>query len=150
MIKLLFICISLLTLNVFANEQNKTATIKDITSVYWLNPNHDGAIVYAKHNGFVQLKKFLSTTIQPENITTESEFDAQKAEQLLFMQQSHNTYLTVYISNKTLHLNGQTYKINLDSLKQLTQTNNYRINKGDLISNKLLNKAKKTFGLVAI
>jgi hypothetical protein len=146
MIKLLFICFTFCTLNAFADEAYDSGTSKDIHSIYWLNKKQDGAIVYAKHHGFIELRNFIDTAILTSHQLKNSKFNTETAEQLLLMLPASKKWLVVYFNEDKISYNGQTYLVDSNTIKEMTQMNIYRINKGDLISSQLLNKAKKLFG----
>lgn len=147
MIKFVIILCILLTSNVFADEAYSSDTAKGIQAIYWLNKNQDGAIVYAKHHGFVQLKNVIDSAILTSEQVQNSKFNLQVAEQLLIMLPATKKWLVVYIGENQLLYDGQTYLVDPDILKELVQMNNYRKDKGDSISLQLLNRAKKSFGL---
>jgi hypothetical protein len=147
MIKLLFIFFTLFTSNVFADEEYSSDVGKGIQSIYWLNKNQDGAIVYAKHHGFFQLRNFIDTAILTSNQVKNSKFNTEEAEQLLLMLPVSKKWLVVYFTEDQLFYNGQTYLVDPNLIKEMTKMNNYRINKGDSISSQSLNIAKKSFGL---
>ena len=154
MIKLLFIFLTLFTSNVFANNDYSSDIANDIQSIYWLNKNTDGAIVYAKHHGFVQLRTFIDTALLTSNQVipkplenTGSKFNHKKAEQLLLMLPAAKKWLVVYFTKDQISFDGQTYSVDPHLMKEMTTMNHYRINKGDLISSQLLDIAKKSFGL---
>ena len=147
MIKLLFIFLTLFTSNVFANNDYSSDVANDIQSIYWLNKNTDGAIVYAKHHGFVQLRNFIDTALLTSNQVKGSKFNHKQAEQLLLMLPAAKKWLVVYFTKDQISFDGQTYSVDPNLMKEMTTMNHYRINKGDLISSQLLNIAKKSFGL---
>lgn len=147
MIKFVIIFCILFTSNVFADEAYSSDTAKDIQAIYWLNKNQDGAIVYAKHYGFVQLKNLIDSAILTSEQVQNSKFNLEVAEQLLIMLPATKKWLVVYITEEQLFYDGQTYLVNPESLKEMLQINNYRKDKGDSISLQLLNRAKKSFGL---
>lgn len=147
MIKLLFIFLTLFTSNVFANNDYSSDVANDIQSIYWLNKNTDGAIVYAKHHGFVQLRNFIDTALLTSNQVKGSKFNHKQAEQLLLMLPAAKKWLVVYFTKDQISFDGQTYSVDPNLMKEMTTTNHYRINKGDLISSQLLDIAKKSFGL---
>jgi len=133
--------------NVFADEIYNSDVGEDISSIYWLNKNQDGAIVYAKHHGFVQLRNFIDTVILTSDQVENSKFNTDLAEQLLLMLPVSKKWLVVYFNKDQMSYNGQTYLVNPNTIKEMIKINKYRINKGDSISNQLLKKAKKSFGL---
>jgi len=145
--KLLFLCFALFMSNVFADEIYNSDVGEDISSIYWLNKNQDGAIVYAKHHGFVQLRNFIDTSILTSDQVENSKFNTDLAEQLLLMLPVSKKWLVVYFNKDQMSYNGQTYLVNPNTIKEMIKINKYRINKGDSISNQLLKKAKKSFGL---
>ena len=144
--KLLFICFTLFMSNVFADETYNSDVSEDISSIYWLNKNQDGAIVYAKHYGFIQLRDFIDTAILTSHQLKNSKFNTETAEELLLMLPASKKWLVVYFNEDKISYNGKTYLVDSNTIKEITQMNIYRINKGDLISSQLLNKAKKLFG----
>ena len=146
MIKLLFLCFALFTSNVFAGEDYNSDSVTGIESIYWLNKNQDGAIVYAKHHGFVQLRNFIDTTILTGNQVKNSKFNPQEGEQLLLMLPVAKKWLVVYFTEDKLSFNEQIYLVDPNLIKEITKMNNYRINKGDSISSQSLNIATKSLG----
>jgi hypothetical protein len=147
MIKLLLICFALFTSDVFADQDYSSDMGKSIQSIYWLNKNQDGAIVYAKHHGFVQLRNFIDTAILASHQVSNSKFNTEEAAQLLVMLPTAQKWLVVYFSADQLLYNGETYWVDPNLIKEMTQLNNYRIDKGDSISRQSLTIAKKSFGL---
>lgn len=147
MIKLLFIYFTLFTSNVFADEDYSSDIGQKIQSIYWLNKGQDGAIVYAKHCGFVQLRNFIDTAILTSSQAKNSTFNNKEAEQLLLMLPASKKWLVVYFTEDQLSYNGQIYLVEPHLIKEMTKMNTYRINKGDSISSQSLNIAKKSFGL---
>ncbi|MGB1263584.1 MAG: hypothetical protein ACPG52_11795 [Cognaticolwellia sp.] len=63
MIKQLLLLSTLFITSAFANTSYNSDTANSIESIYWLNNTQDGAIIYANHHGFRQLKNFIDTTI---------------------------------------------------------------------------------------
>lgn len=146
MIKFVIILCILLTSNVFADEAYSSDTAKGIQAIYWLNKNQDGAIVYAKHHGFVQLKNLIDNAILTSEQVQNSKFNFEVAEQLLIMLPTSKKWLVVYITENQLSYDGQSYLVNPESLKAMIEINNYRKDKGDSISRQLLSRAKKSYG----
>jgi len=147
MIKLFIICFTIFSSNVFAEEAYNSGTGNGIQSIYWLNKNQDGAIVYAKHHGFFQLKDFIDTAILTSHQVENSKFNVEAAEQVLLMLPHAKKWLVVYFTQDQLLYDGQRYLVEKNTVKEMIQANNYRINKGDSISKQSLNSAKKLFGL---
>lgn len=147
MIKIVIVFFTLFTSNVFADESYSSNTGGGIQSIYWLNKTQGGAIVYAKHHGFIQLKNFIDTAILTSHEIAKSELNIEAAEQLLLMLPTAKKWLVVYFTADQLSYDGRSYLVDPNTLKALITMNNYRINKGDLISTLLLNRAKKSFGV---
>lgn len=147
MFKLLLICFTLFTTHVFANDVYDSNTGTNIQSIYWLSNNQDGAVVYARHHGFFQLKNFVDTAILTSNLAKSAEFNFKEAEQLLLMLPSAKKWLVVYLAKDQLSFNGKIYSVDANLVKEMVEMNSYRKNKGDTISRQSLTKAKNNFGL---
>ena len=147
MFKLLLISFTLFTTHVFANNVYDSNTEENIQSIYWLSNNQDGAIVYAKHHGFFQLKNFVDTAILTSNLAKSTEFNFKAAEQLLLMLPSEKKWLVVYFTKDQLSYNGKIYSVDANLIKEMVEMNIYRKSKGDTISRQSLKIAKRKFGL---
>ena len=136
-----------MTAHVLANDDYHSSTGDNIQSIYWLSNNQEGAVVYARHHGFFQLKNFINTRILTSNLAKNAQFNFKEAEQLLLMFPLEKKWLVVYLAKDQLSFNGKTYNVDENHVNEMVKMNSYRKNKGDTISSQLLTKAKNKFGL---
>jgi len=146
MIKLLVLCITFLASSSFANEQYDSSMADKIKSIYWVSNNQDNAVVYAKWEGFILLKNLIDNTLLSGEPVDGSKMNLDNYEQLLIMLPEQKKFLAIYVTNDSFIFDGHSYLLKPDDLNKIRKMNEYRINKGDSISNKMLNRAKKTFG----
>ena len=86
MIKQLLLLSTLFITSAFANPAYNASTVNSIKSIYWLSKTQEGAIIYANHHGFRQLKSFVDTTILTSEQATDKQFNLKDAEHLFLMQ----------------------------------------------------------------
>jgi hypothetical protein len=141
MIKLLFLFSTLFISSAFASERYDSDTVNDIQEIYWLNTKQDGAILYARHAGFVQLKNVIDNIILTSQQIENHQFKIENAEKLLLMLPASKESLVVYMRDNQLFYGGHTYIADKETIKELLRINKYRIEKGDEISHQLLKKA---------
>jgi len=55
--------------------------------------------------------------------------------------------IEIYFTEESVIYNGKSYTVSLEKLSHFKKLNNYRIKKGDSISNQILKKAIDNFGL---
>ncbi len=121
-------------------------TAESIQSVYWLTKAEDSAIVYARFEGFISLRNLIDQTILTGNISQDATVNPDSADRLLLMLPEQESILEILITDNHLIFNGLNYQLDSNLLNKLKVMNDYRIEKGDLISPGTLSMARKKFG----
>lgn len=133
---------------VFANSQHSydSSTAETIQSIYWLTKAEDSAIVYARFEGFYALRDLIDQTLLAGNISPAADINTDAADKLLLMMPEQKNLLEVLIKDNHLIFNGLNYPLDSKSIDKIRAMNDYRIDKGDLISPNTLAIAKERFG----
>jgi hypothetical protein len=132
----------------FANAQHEydSSTAENIQSIYWLTKAEDSAIVYARFKGFYALRDLIDQTILAGNISAEVDVNLDGADKLLLMMPEQKNIVEIFLTNNHLTFNGLNYQLDSKLVNKIKTMNDYRIDKGDLISPSTLSIAKKRFG----
>lgn len=146
MFKFLYLGLIIFTGVAFANssESYNSSSAQQIESIYWLNKNHDSAIVYATWENFNVLVNFidnilLTGTKQPQSANT-------TGAELLLLTSANNKPLAIYLTDSSLTFDGYSYAVDPLAITKFKAINQRRINKGDAISPKALKRALKNGG----
>lgn len=133
---------------VFANTQHEydSSTAEAIQSIYWLTKAEDSAIVYARFEGFYALRDLIDQTLLAGSISSKVDVDIDGAEKLLLMMPEQKNMLEVLLTDNHFIFNGLHYQLDSKSRDKIRAMNDYRIDKGDLISPSTLTIAKERFG----
>lgn len=133
---------------VFANAQHEydSSTAENIQSIYWLTKGEDSAIVYARFEGFYALRDLIDQTLLAGNISAEVNVDLDSADKLLLMLPEQKNILEIRIADNHLTFNGLNYQLDSNLINKIKAMNDYRIDKGDLISPATLSIAMKRYG----
>lgn len=144
----IFVLTMLFANSAFANAQHEydSGTAENIQSIYWLTKTEDSAIVYARFEGFNALRDLIDQTILAGNISTEVDVNVNGADKLLLMLPEQKKILEIFITNDHLIFNGLNYQLDDKSINKIKTMNEYRIEKGDLISPSTLSIAMRRFG----
>lgn len=121
-------------------------TAENIQSIYWLTKAEDSAIVYARFEGFYSLRDLIDQTILTGNISQDAAVNPDSADKLLLMLPEQQSILEILITDNHLIFNGLNYQLDSNLVNKLKAMNDYRIDKGDLISPGTLSMARKKFG----
>lgn len=121
-------------------------TAENIQSIYWLTKAEDSAIVYARFEGFYSLRDLIAQTILTGNISQDALVNPDSADKLLLMLPDQERILEILITDNHLIFNGLNYQLDSNLVNKLKAMNDYRIDKGDLISPGTLSMARKKFG----
>lgn len=121
-------------------------TAEKIQSIYWLTKAEDSAIVYARFEGFYSLRDLIAQTILTGNISQDAAVNPDSADKLLLMLPEQKSILEILITDNHLIFNGLNYQLDSNLVNKLKAMNDYRIDKGDLISPGTLSMARKKFG----
>ncbi|MDP5138464.1 hypothetical protein ORJ04_21175 [Rheinheimera baltica] len=132
----------------FANTQHEydSGTAENIQSIYWLTKAEDSAIVYARFEGFYALRDLIDQTILAGNTSSKVDVDLDSADKLLLMMPEQENILEILITDNHLIFNGLNYQLDSDLINKIKAMNDYRIDKGDLISPSSLSIAMERFG----
>lgn len=132
----------------FANAQHEydSATAEHIQSIYWLSKAEDSAIVYARLEGFQELRALIDQTILAGNISSDVTVNLDDADKLLLMMPEQKTILEVFITNNHLIFNGVNYQLDDKLINKIKAMNKHRDDKGDLISATALASSIERFG----
>lgn len=144
----IFVLTMLFSSCTFADVQYKydADTVENIQSIYWLTKAEDSAIVYARFEGFISLRNLIDQTILTGNISEDALVNPDSADKLLLMMPEQESILEVLITDNYLIFNGLNYRLDSNLINKLKAMNDYRIEKGDLISSGTLSMARKKFG----
>lgn len=126
--------------NTIAEYSSQTA--EKIESIYWLADNRKNAILYANHEGFYVLRSLLDNAIMTSNTAAITNINLDKADKLLLMLPTKRTMLEVFLLDDGFVFNRQKYALKADVIAKLKSNNQYRVEKGDLISPKLFSIGK--------
>ena len=134
---------------VFANEQYEydSSSAENIQSIYWLTKAEDSAIVYARFEGFYELRDLIDQTILAGNISPEVDVNVDSADKLLLMMPEQKNILEIFLTDNHLILNGSNYQLDDKLINKIKAMNEYRIEKGDLILPSTLSIAMERFGI---
>ncbi|MCT6698204.1 hypothetical protein [Rheinheimera sp. 4Y26] len=132
----------------FVNAQHEydSDTAENIKSIYWLTKTEDGAIVYARLEGFYSIRDLIDQTILTGHISQDAVVNSDSADKLLLMMPEQESILEILITDNHLIFNGLNYQLDSNLINKLKAMNDYRIDKGDLISPSMLSIAKERFG----
>ena len=132
----------------FANARLEydSDTAKNIHSIFWLTKAEDSAIVYARFEGFYALRDLIDQTILASNVSSDDDENLDSADKLLLMMPEQNNIVEIFITDNHLIFNGVHYKLDSKLIYKIKAMNDYRIDKGDLISASTLSMAKERFG----
>lgn len=133
---------------VFANEHYEydSSTAENIQSIYWLTKAEDSAIVYARFEGFYALRDLIDQTILAGNISPKVDLNVDSANKLLLMMPEQKNILEISLTDNHLIFNGLNYQLDDKLINKIKAMNEYRIEKGDLISPSTLSIAMERFG----
>ena len=133
---------------VSANTQHEydSSTAENIQSIYWLTKAEDSAIVYARFEGFYALRDLIDQTLMAGNISAKVDVNLDSADKLLLMLPEQNNILEIRIADHHLIFNGLNYQLDSNAIDKIKAMNDYRIDKGDLISPNTLSTAMERFG----
>lgn len=149
MIKFVGVILAVLnTTSVYANTKFEydSHSAEGIKSIYWLSENKEKAIVYADFEGFHSFKELIDNTILTSNTSTKTVVNLVNADKILLMMPKQKKILEIYLADDHLVFNNLNYELDSRVISKLKATNEYRVNKGDLISTQSLIYAKKNFG----
>ncbi|MBU2113281.1 MAG: hypothetical protein KKE94_05850 [Gammaproteobacteria bacterium] len=133
---------------VSANTQHEydSSTAENIQSIYWLTKAEDSAIVYARFEGFYALRDLIDQTLLAGNISAKVDVNLDTADKLLLMMPEQKNILEIRITDNHLTFNGLNYQLDSNLINKIKAMNDYRIDKGDLISPATLSIAMKRYG----
>ncbi len=144
----IFVLLMLFTSYGFANAQHEydSDTAEYIQSIYWLTNTEDSAIVYSRFEGFFELRDLIDQTILAGIASSQIDGTSNSADKLLLMMPEQENILEILITDNHLIFNGLKYQVDSDLINKIKAMNDYRIEKGDLISQSMLTIAKERFG----
>lgn len=133
----------------FANAQHEydSGTAENIKSIYWLTKTEDSAIVYARFEGFYALRDLIDQTILAGSISAQTDAGVEGADELLLMLPEQKNMIKILVTDNHLIFNGLYYRLDAKLINNIKAMNNYRIDKGDLISPGALSIAMENFGV---
>ena len=143
----IFVFATICASSTFANARYDSDTAQNVKSIYWLSKNEDSAIVYARFEGFYSLRDLIDKTILASNTSSKVDSSIDGADKLLLMMPEQENILEIFLTDNHLVFNGLNYQLDISEINKLRAMNDYRIDKGDLISASTLVLARERFGI---
>lgn len=108
-----------------------------VTYIYWQPGQTQNAIAYARFEQFYRLRDFIDLTLLTAPRIPAEGIDLTQADKLYFMLAKEEPLFEVYINSTQLVFNGYSYQVDPELLKGFIRHNQRRINRGDLVPNRL-------------
>ena len=117
-----------------------------VNNIYWQPAQTQSAVAYARFEQFYLLRDFIDLTIMAASRTPAEGIDLTNADTLYLSFSDSEQLLEVYINSSQLVFNGYSYPVDAEVLQGFIQHNQRRINRGDLVSNKVFLTGTKSSG----
>ena len=111
-------------------------------AVYWIDDEGHKAILYRRFDAYHHLLSLIEEKVNLDDKVNDHQCDKSLTDRLVIKSTKQN--YQVQLHPNCLIFKGNAYSVSDEEISQLRRTNQFRIDKGDSISIKLLSDLKKS------